>query len=245
MSLKVQIKKDVQGFSLDVSFQVENEFAVLFGASGSGKTMTLNAIAGLFQPDEGQISLGDRLFFQDRKSLFPPQKRELGYIFQNHSLFPHLTVWENVLFGGRGMQANLKINAAENFIRKFNLQGLEHKKPCEISGGQAQRVALARALMNKPKALLLDEPFSALDTPTRVAIGQCLRDVMKELHIPVVLVTHDIYEACAMADKMIVVDQGRILQIGTAKEVYEKPTNEHVRKLVRLDRHLEFRNDNE
>lgn len=245
MSLQVQIQKTVHDFYLDVSFSVANEVAVLFGASGSGKTMTLNAIAGLSHPDRGQILLRGKSFFEGEKSILSPQERELGYIFQNHSLFPHMTVLQNIMFGARGIQSALQMQDALILIEKFNLQGLEQKKPHQVSGGQAQRVALARALMRKPKALLLDEPFSALDTPTRVAIGQCLIEVMRDLQIPVVLVTHDIYEACALADKMIVIDQGRVLQIGKAKDVYEKPVNEKVNKLIRLDRRLNFRSSHE
>lgn len=241
MSLKVVIKKTLPDFSLNLSFEIGHEVAVLFGPSGSGKSMTLNSIAGLFQPDEGKISLGERTFFEGTQTIVLPQQRRLGYIFQNHSLFPHMTVLENILFGARTLPSSEKKEKAYELLKKFNLMGLELKRPKEISGGQAQRVALARALIGNPEALLLDEPFSALDTPTRVSIGQCLRDVMSELHIPVVLVTHDIYEACAMAEKMIVIHGGRVLQEGTPQQVYEKPRDELVHKLVRLDRNLEFR----
>ncbi len=241
MSLKVEIKKTLKDFSLNLSFEVQNEVAVLFGPSGSGKSMTLNSIAGLFTPDEGKIALGEKVFFEGVKKQLSPQKRRLGYIFQNHSLFPHMTVEENILFGGRGLDSAKRLEKCYEFLKKFNLLDLALKMPYEISGGQAQRVALARALIGEPQALLLDEPFSALDTPTRVSIGQCLSDVFRELQIPVIFVTHDIYEACAMADKMIVLHDGKILQMGTPQEVYQHPSDELVHKLVRLDRHLEFR----
>mgnify|MGYP003608337062 CR=1 FL=1 len=241
MSLKVDLKKNLKGFTLNISFEVQNEVAVLFGPSGSGKSMTLNSIAGLFNPDRGRISLGEKIFFEEGNKQLPPQKRRLGYIFQNHSLFPHMTVEENILFGGREIEKEKRQEKCYEFLKKFNLNDLAKKMPREISGGQAQRVALARALIGEPEALLLDEPFSALDTPTRVSIGQCLSDVFRELSIPVIFVTHDIYEACAMADKMIILHDGEILQVGTPQEVYQHPLNELVHKLVRLDRHLEFR----
>jgi molybdate transport system ATP-binding protein len=167
--LSVKLIKKVQGFSLDVQWQIGNELAVLFGYSGAGKSMTLQSIAGTLTPDEGYVSAGGSVYYDSTfKVEEPPQKRPFGYVLQDLALFPHMTVSDNVSYGAHGLiRAECRQRCGE-MISLFRLRGLEKKFPAELSGGQKQRVALARALMRRPEALLLDEPFSALDHPIRL-----------------------------------------------------------------------------
>jgi molybdate transport system ATP-binding protein len=231
--LSVKLIKKVQGFSLDVQWEIGNELAVLFGYSGAGKSMTLQSIAGTATPDEGYVRVGGRVYYDSgRKVKEPPQRRPFGYVFQDLALFPHMTVEENVSYGGHGLgRAECKKRCRE-MIGLFRLRGLEEKLPDQLSGGQKQRVALARALMRRPEALLLDEPFSALDHPIRLEMGRLLREIREEFQIPVVLVTHDIFEAYTLSDRMIVYAEGRVIQAGTFHELYLHPSNEEVVSLV-------------
>jgi molybdate transport system ATP-binding protein len=236
MSLKVKIKKHFQNFSLDADFNINKELNVLFGYSGSGKTITLNMIAGLLLPDAGEIILnGKTIFSKEKKILIKPQKREISYIFQGNSLFPHMKIFENIKFGGKGLSDDDKIKKTENLIEKFNLKGLENKYPSEISGGQKQRVAFARAMISNPKLILLDEPFSALDNPMRVKMRECLSNVLKHLDIPIILVTHDLFEACNIGDNLIVFSKGKIIQEGKPKDIINNPVNEEVKMLFNFD----------
>ena len=237
MTLQVSVEKVLSGFALDVSWEVGNELAVLFGFSGAGKSMTFRMIAGLTVPDRGLITLDNRVLF-DRPSGtdLSPQERSLGYVFQDLALFPHMTVMENIRFGGPGKDRKLRDGEARMLIRRFRLSGLENRLPSQISGGQQQRVALARALMRHPKALLLDEPFSALDAPVRTEMQRLVKEVQQELSIPVVLITHDLNEACGIADRMIVYSSGRVLQAGTPAEIVRHPSAAEVEQLVSFRR---------
>ena len=235
MGLSVKLKKVMNGFSLDVEWSVGNELAVLLGYSGAGKSMTLHMIAGLKSPDHGSIHLNDNIFFDSAsgKNMLP-QQRSCGYVFQDLALFPHMTVKENILYGAHGLSKADRERQAAIMLEKFKITDLEKKYPSEISGGQKQRVALARALIRKPETLLLDEPFSALDNPLRMEMQRFLRDIHRDFPIPIVFVTHDVLEAYAMADKIIVYANGRIAQTGTPKEVFTKPANEDVELLVSI-----------
>lgn len=236
MGLDVQLRKQVDGFSLELAFQMEAELVVLFGPSGSGKSMTLRLIAGLLKPDAGHVKLNDTILYDSARQIqLATQHRALGYLFQNHSLFPHMTVLKNIMFGAKGFAKHQQHDMARALITTFNLAGLEHKYPHEISGGQQQRVAFARAIIKHPQALLLDEPFSALDTPMRVNMRECLKKVMKQLHIPIILVTHDLFEACAMADTMLVYAGGRIVQAGSPVDILKRPVTPDVAALVDTD----------
>ena len=228
MGLTVDIRKKLNGFSLDVKWRMEDEIAVLFGHSGAGKTLTLRAIAGLMRPDEGAIVAQGRTLFESsggRRSPevdLPPQRRRLGFVFQDLALFPHMTVRANIAFGlkgGRGQEAC----AIDRMLEVFHVGGLWQRYPREISGGQKQRVALARALIGRPDVLLLDEPFSALDRGLRDEMVRMLLAVRREFGIPIVLVTHDIKEACEVADRLIVYSGGRVAQTGSPWEVLEWP----------------------
>ncbi|MEI6125000.1 MAG: ATP-binding cassette domain-containing protein [Pseudomonadota bacterium] len=221
MSLSVTATKQMKGFSLDVSFTVGNELAVIFGPSGAGKSMTLQLIAGFMKPDTGRIALGTTVFADTAAGGFTaPQDRRIGYVFQDLALFPHMSVEENILYGARGVSAPDRQRRFDECIDVFHLEGLEKKYPCEISGGQKQRVAFARAMIRKPRLLLLDEPFSALDMTLRGEMRDFLRDIRKEYRIPVILVTHDIFEAYCLADTVIVYADGQVVQTGPPQEVF-------------------------
>jgi molybdate transport system ATP-binding protein len=231
--LSVKIVMKVKGFSLDVEWEIGDELAVLFGFSGAGKSMTLQSVSGIMTPDEGFVRCGDRAYFDSASKVNEtPQRRPFGYVFQDLALFPHMTVKENVAYGGHGMGRTECQERCTEMVGLFHLKGLEKKLPSEISGGQKQRVALARALMRRPEALLLDEPFSALDHPVRLEMGRLLKDIRMEFQIPVVLVTHDIFEAYTLSDRMIVYADGRVIQTGTFQELFLNPSNDEVESLV-------------
>jgi molybdate transport system ATP-binding protein len=233
MGLSVQVNKIVNGFSLDAEWIIGNELAVLFGCSGAGKSLTLQMIAGLLSPDHGFIQLDESTFFDSSSGRnLPPQERSCGYVFQDLALFPHMTIRENILYGAHGLSKAEREQQAREMIQKFKIAGLENKYPSEISGGQKQRVALARALIRKPDALLLDEPFSALDNPLRAEMQYFLKEIRREFPIPTVFVTHDVLEAYSMADKIIIYANGRVAQSGTPKEVFTNPASKEVELLV-------------
>jgi molybdate transport system ATP-binding protein len=220
MGLSVNIRKGVNGFKLDAQWEIGDELAVLFGYSGAGKSMTLQMIAGLMTPDEGAIHLNGNSFYDSAAAIdLPPQARSFGYVFQDLALFPHMTVRENILYGAHGLSKSEREPRCRDMMERFMIAGLEKKFPHEISGGQKQRVALARSLIRRPDALLLDEPFSALDAPLRVEMRNFLKEIRREFPIPVVLVTHDLAEATALADRLIIMADGRVLQTGTPREV--------------------------
>ena len=222
MGLSVRLKKKVNGFSLDVAWEIGAELAVLFGYSGSGKSMTLQMITGLMSPDEGLVRSEGKTFFDSSAGIeVPPQARTFGYVCQDLALFPHMTVMKNILFGAPDLPKSERLSRAREMIKAFRLTGLEDHHPTEISGGQKQRVAFARALMRRPGALLLDEPFSALDSPLRLEMGRILKQVHREFAVPVVLVTHDINEACALADRIIVYENGRVARTGPFNELFQ------------------------
>ena len=196
MSLSISIRKKLGNFELDVSWEINNELAVLFGHSGAGKSLTLQMIAGLIEPDQGVIRLDDLLFFDSASGKgLRPQDRKLGYVFQDLALFPHMTVQQNILYGGHGISKTERLVRADKMMRRFRIADLRDRLPAQISGGQKQRVALARALMRRPRALLLDEPFSALDAAIRLEMVRLLKEVRHEFAIPVVMITHDLHEA--------------------------------------------------
>ncbi len=224
MALSLQLHKKVEGFTLEVEWAIQEDLAILFGFSGAGKSMTLQMIAGLMKPDQGTIRLNERLLFDSRTGIdVRPQDRSIGYVFQDLALFPHLTVRGNIMYGANGLGKKERREKTEEMIESFHLEGLGNKKPVEISGGQRQRVALARALIRRPKLLLLDEPFSALDHPLRLEMHQYLTGVARQYKIPVVMVTHDLNEALKLGERIVVYSQGRVIQTGTPLEVKDNP----------------------
>jgi molybdate transport system ATP-binding protein len=204
----------------------------LFGPSGCGKTTILRCLAGLERPENGRIEWGDEVWFDaERRRLIPPQQRQIGYLFQDYALFPFMTVAQNVAYGLQ------KVNriGVEDLLDRFQLTGLNGRYPHELSGGQQQRVALARAVIRKPRLLLLDEPLSALDVPTRNQLRQELRQFLKSFGIPTILVTHDPMEAVALAERVVVLDHGRILQQGKVEDVFSRPVDLGVARIVGME----------
>ncbi|HXY54722.1 MAG TPA: ATP-binding cassette domain-containing protein [Nitrospirota bacterium] len=236
MGLYVKLQKKVNGFTLNVEWQIINELAVLFGSSGAGKSMTLQMITGLLKPDKGQVSLDNIQYFDSTSGIdFPPQERPLGYVFQDLALFPHMTVLQNILYGAPRLSKKEKLDRARHMIDTFKLTGLDDRYPNEISGGQKQRVAFARTLIRQPKALLLDEPFSSLDRPLRLEMRRFLRDVRENFNIPALLVTHDFEEAAALSDKIIVYEHGKTVQIDSPEKIKNCPANSYVSQLIAGD----------
>ena len=225
MSLTVRIRKDFGAFKLDVDFTAENGVTSLLGASGCGKSMTLKCIAGIEKPDEGRIELdGTVLFDAEKRVNLPPQKRQVGYLFQNYALFPNMTVRQNILCGlCREKDGSAREKRLAEALRMMQLEGLENHRPSQLSGGQQQRTALARILVSDPKLLLLDEPFSALDGHLRDSLKIELRDLLKSYGREVLMVTHDRSEAYNMSERIAVMDKGRLLCVKPTKELFADP----------------------
>ncbi|MBV8184467.1 MAG: ABC transporter ATP-binding protein [Hyphomicrobiales bacterium] len=214
----------------DLSIEIpQGEFLVLLGPSGCGKTTTLRMIAGFVEPSSGQITLGGR----DVTTL-PPWKRNTGLVFQSYALFPHLTVDENVAFGleMRKMPAAERRENVAEALRLVRLEGFGERLPRQLSGGQQQRVALARALAFRPDVLLLDEPLSNLDAKLREEVRVEIRELQQKLGLTTVMVTHDQDEALSMADRLVVMSQGEVRQIGTQRDLYERPADRFVAGFV-------------
>jgi molybdate transport system ATP-binding protein len=217
MELQINIRKTLDDgrrrFQLDSAFQSAEKFVVLFGASGSGKSLTLRAIAGLERPDAGRIVAGGRVLFDAATGInLPTREREIGYMFQDYALFPHLSVEKNLAFGLSGIFTRLarpEIKLIEEFMEIFQLTNLRRATPRDLSGGQRQRVALARALIRSPKLLLLDEPFSALDPLLRVKLRQGLKEIQEQFAIPVVLISHDPEDIDMFAETLVCYDSGQ------------------------------------
>lgn len=216
----------VDDVSLDIA---EGEFFALLGPSGSGKTTCLRLIAGFEQPSAGHIEI----FGQTAEGL-PPYKRDVNTVFQDYALFPHMSVGRNVAYGLmiRGIDRTTREARARQALALVKLSGYEDRRPSQLSGGQRQRVALARALVNEPKVLLLDEPLGALDLKLREQMQEELKQLQQQLGITFVFVTHDQGEALAMADRIAIFNDGRIMQSGTPAEVYERPQSRFVADFV-------------
>ena len=215
-----------------LSFSVdEGEIGCLLGPSGCGKTTILRLIAGFERPGSGEIWVRDKLMADSNASL-PPEARRIGVVFQDYALFPHLTVQRNIAFGLRGMAAAATGARVEEMLSLVRLKAERDKYPHEISGGQRQRVALARALAPQPALLLLDEPFSNLDVELRESLGLEVRDLLRKLDTPALLVTHDQHEAFSIADKIGVMSEGRIEQWDTAYNLYHRPTSRFVADFI-------------
>ncbi len=215
-----------------LSFAVSpGEFFTLLGPSGCGKTTTLRLVAGLEEPNDGEILLNGEPIASYRRGIFlPPDKRQMGMVFQSYAIWPHMTVFENVAFPlrTRGAAAEMIKKGVLEALELVGLSGLEKRGATELSGGQQQRVALARALVYTPTILLLDEPLSNLDAKLREQMRFELRSLQRRLKLPVLYVTHDQTEAMTLSDRIAVVHQGRLEQVGTPAEVYEKPATSFV-----------------
>ncbi|TVP48598.1 MAG: ABC transporter ATP-binding protein [Halomonas sp.] len=215
------------------------ELLALVGPSGSGKTTLLRTIAGLYRPQYGQIACAGNVWFDsDRKHSLSPQHRRVGIVFQDYALFPHLTALENIQVPLRHLPPSQRLDQAEQWLAKVRLEGLGERYPYALSGGQRQRVALARALARDPHVLLLDEPFSAVDQVTRRRLQRELALLRQQIEIPIVLVTHDLEEATALADQICVLHNGVSLQQGEPEALFSRPSSPLVARL--LDRHNLF-----
>ncbi|MCD8376526.1 MAG: ABC transporter ATP-binding protein [Oscillospiraceae bacterium] len=221
MSIEVKIKKKLGDFLLDIAFSAENEILALLGASGCGKSMTLKCIAGIERPDEGEIVLDGRVLFDSEKRVdLKPQKRKVGYLFQQYALFPNMTVEQNIL---AGMRDKKKKGILPDVIRSMHLEGMEQKRPHQLSGGQQQRVALARILVNEPEVLMLDEPFSALDSHLRFRMEQEVQDLARQFGKTVLLVSHDREEVFRLSDRIAILNDGHMETIGEYHQVFQNP----------------------
>ncbi|MBT9169859.1 MAG: Sulfate/thiosulfate import ATP-binding protein CysA [Actinobacteria bacterium] len=225
--IDLTIKKKVGDFCLDVDLQVENEILVLFGPSGAGKSTILQCVAGLLTPDEGLIAIdGEKVFAATAGRMernVPVHRRRIGYVFQNYALFPHLTVWQNIVYGVRRHPQRREM--VEDMIIRMRLGGLEKRYSHQLSGGQQQRVALARALVIQPRVLLLDEPFAALDTMVREKLQQDLLHMQGQLGLSTLYVTHDVKDAFTLGDRLAIINKGKIEQIGSKEDVFDHPTS--------------------
>ncbi|MBP1745255.1 MAG: transporter related [Firmicutes bacterium] len=223
MGLLVDIKKKLKGFTLEVAFKTDGDYLGILGASGSGKSMTLKCIAGIETPDEGRIVLDGKVLFDSLKKInLKPQERNIGYLFQSYALFPNMTVEENI---GIGLTCHQKEKAQKvsEMITSFHLDGLEKKYPKQLSGGQQQRVALARCIAYSPDVLLLDEPFSALDSHLKDQVQTEVLELLKLYEGEVLMVTHSRDEAYRLCKNLIIIDKGTLVLHGDTKEIFEQP----------------------
>ena len=218
--------KAVDGVNLEIA---DGEFFAMLGPSGSGKTTVLRLIAGFELPDSGIIEIDGVDVSQT-----PPFNRDVNTVFQDYALFPHMTVLENVEYGlkVKKVAKDERITRARKALQRVKLEGYEARKPGQLSGGQRQRVALARALVNEPKVLLLDEPLGALDLQLRHEMQVELKELQRDIGITFIFVTHDQEEALTMADRIAVFNAGNIVQMGTAREIYDAPNSEFVAGFV-------------
>ena len=223
MELEVKIEKELRNFTLRADFSLRDEVFALLGASGCGKSMTLKCIAGLERPDRGRIVLdGEALFDSEQGVDLPPQKRRVGYLFQNFALFPNMTIADNIRFVARGTRQQREERVRENLAR-FALSELGNAYPTELSGGQQQRAALARILVNAPEVLLLDEPFSALDSHLRFQLENEVRSAIRRFGKTVLLVSHNRDEVFRLSDAIAIMNGGALETIGDRKTVFADP----------------------
>ncbi len=231
--LKVDIKKKLKEFDLDVSFELKKGRLGILGPSGCGKSMTLKSIAGIVNPDKGIVTLKTSeettYFDSDKKINLKPQKRKVGYLFQNYALFPNMTVEENVAIG-LGKNKDEKI--VSEIIKRYHLEGLEKRYPRQLSGGQQQRVALARIMAYSPDVILLDEPFSAMDTYLKEQLRIELVNSLDDFDGLSILVTHNRDEAFQFCDELIILDEGKIIAKGDTHEIFENPKKVQVARLT-------------
>ncbi len=220
----------------NVSLEIKDkEFIVILGPSGSGKTTLLRIIAGLEKPTKGRVVIGDKVVVDaDNKIFIPPQKRNIGMVFQNWALYPHMKVFDNIAF-----PLQIKNVPRQEIVKKVKevaeVLGIDHlldRYPRQLSGGQQQRVSLARALVKEPEVLLLDEPFSNLDARVRITARTFVKRLQRKLGITTILVTHDQADAFAVGDRIAVLHNGKILQIGSPRELYDKPVNTFIAEFI-------------
>lgn len=231
--LEVSIKKSLPGFNLEVNFSINQEILAILGPSGSGKTMTLQCIAGLIKPDKGYIKLNDKVLLDSSKDInLKPRVRGVGFVFQNYALFPHLNAADNIAYGINSLpKEQIKIRVSE-LMAKMHIAGLGKRYTRQLSAGQQQRVALARAIAPEPELLLLDEPFSALDSQVKERLELELMNLQNFYKGNILFVTHDLAEGYKMASKIAVYESGRVVQCDYKNRVIESPANRTVARLT-------------
>ncbi len=217
------------------------ELLALVGPSGAGKTSLMRVLAGLMRPQRGRVVVGDEVWCDTAQGIFlPPQRRHVGLVFQNYALMPHLDAQDNVALSLLHLPRTERMTQARHWLNHVGLsEELHARRPAALSGGQQQRVAVARALAREPKLLLLDEPFSAVDQMNRQGLYRLLADLLRELAIPIVLVTHDLNEASMLADRLVVMDAGEVLQHGSPEHIQNAPRNARVADLVGIRNRFE------
>jgi len=226
-SLELDLTDPLRTFELSARLTVGTETFALVGPSGAGKTTILRAVAGLKTPARGRIALGDDVWLDTERGIDkPPDRRSVGLVFQEYALFPHMTVAANVAFGGAAPQR------VSELLERLGISHLADERPTRLSGGERQRVAVARALGRDPHVLLLDEPLSALDAHTRTAVREELADILAELQIPTLIVTHDFLDASTLADRIGVILEGRLHQVGRPDELTARPADAFVASLT-------------
>ncbi|UZD91543.1 molybdenum ABC transporter ATP-binding protein [Cognatishimia activa] len=224
MTLSVSISSNLDQFALEVDFQAPRGVTAIFGASGSGKTTIINAIAGLHRPDRGQISFDDDVFFSSDKEVdLPVSKRRLGYVFQDHRLFPHMTVVANLKFARRARKLGRQDGQFDRIIDLLGLSNVLERYPVDLSGGEKQRVAIGRALLSDPKVLLLDEPLASLDQTRRLEILPYLERLRDTTQLPILYVSHSVSEVARLANHVVLLDRGQQGKTGTVSEVFSDP----------------------
>ena len=232
MAISLDIDKKIGDFHLQVRYEGNARRIGILGASGCGKSMTLKSIAGIETPDAGQILVDGRTLYDSASKVnLKPQKRRVGYLFQNYALFPTMTVEQNIAAGLTGSRLSKQARVRE-MVEKFQLQGLEKRLPGQLSGGQQQRVALARCLAYEPEVLLLDEPFSAMDTFLKEGLRLELIKALDSYQGTTIIVTHDRDEAYQLCDDLILMDKGQVIRSGSCREVFEDPQTPKAARLT-------------
>ena len=238
MAIEVKIQRKLNTFELNIDFKSDSKRIGILGASGCGKSMTLKSIAGIEPPESGLIKIeGKTVYDSENKVNLKPQKRNIGYLFQNYALFPTMTVEKNIAAGLKGKkQENAK--RVREMIEKFQLTGLEKRFPAELSGGQQQRVALARIMAYKPDVILLDEPFSALDMYLKDRLQQELQELLEDYEGTVIMVSHSRDEVYRFSEELLIIDQGQIVAAGKTKELFQNPLHPYTQGLLSCIPHL-------
>ncbi len=233
MHLLVDIQKQLPNYLLEVAFELTGETLGILGSSGSGKSMTLRCIAGIETPTSGTIVLNGKILYDSSKEInLPSRDRKVGYLFQNYALFPHLTVAQNVAYGLKGWAKNAKTRWVIDHLEQMKLSGLGDRYPQQLSGGQQQRVALARALATEPDVLLLDEPFSALDTHLRSELEKQLIKTLSNYKGLTLFVSHNLEEAYRVCQKLLVLDRGKVVAVGDKQHIFDRPGSLTVAQLT-------------
>ncbi|MDD4924262.1 MAG: ATP-binding cassette domain-containing protein [Dehalococcoidales bacterium] len=231
--LKIEAKKTLPGFNLDVRLTADSGILAILGPSGSGKTMTLQSVAGLMKPDEGYVEVNGRVLFDSENKInLPVQKRKVGFVFQHYALFPHLNVWDNIAYGLKDRPKEEIKAKIKQLLKTMNIDGLEGRYPRQLSAGQQQRVAIARALAPDPDVLLLDEPFSALDPLLKERLELELLDLQKVFGGSILFVTHDLNEGYKLGSMVAVYHSGAIIQHDKKENVFAHPANRNVAKMT-------------